>query len=307
MMTERRRHLEALDVTVISDFNTAAQPTCGSRVISSRIVGGTDANDGAWPWQISLQYGGSHICGGSLISNQWVLTAAHCFTSPTNPSDYKVVLGEYQLDTTSPHQVESTVQSITVNAQYNEATSSGDIAVIKLSSPVNYTDYILPVCVPAASMSFPGGTNCWVTGWGTIESSVNLPYPQTLQQVMVPLISTSACDDMYHIGSNIGASQEIIPSDQICAGYPAGQKDSCQGDSGGPLVCEVSGVWYQAGIVSWGDGCALANRPGVYTYVPHYYDWISLHASSSVFSASALLLIFCLLLHTGLPIQAVLP
>ncbi|XP_044160581.1 transmembrane protease serine 9-like [Bufo gargarizans] len=294
--------LSVYTTPVTSNITTEAPPICGSPVISKRIVGGTDASEGAWPWQISLRYQGSHICGGSLISNQWVLCAAHCFAQSTNPSDYKVVLGEYQLDTTSPHQVESTVQSIIVNAQYNGAGSSGDISLIRLSSPVTYTEYILPVCVPAASMSFPGGTNCWVTGWGNTGFDVNLPYPQTLQQVTVPLISTSACDAMYHIDSIIGASQEIIPSDQICAGYQAGKKDSCQGDSGGPLVCKINGFWYQAGIVSWGHECALPNRPGVYTYVPYYHDWIYSHgatrfvSSSSIFTASALLLVICLLL-----------
>ncbi|KAM4026343.1 serine protease 27-like [Anomaloglossus baeobatrachus] len=291
---------------VISDTSTtaAAQPACGSPVINNRIVGGTTATEGAWPWQISLRYQGSHICGGSLISNLWVLCAAHCFGSSTNPSDFTVVLGEYQLQITSPHQVVSSVDSIIVNSQYGGSATPGDISLIKLSGPVTYTDYILPVCVPPASMSFPDGTNCWVTGWGNTGSDVTLPYPQTLQQVMVPLIGTKACDSMYHTNSAISVNEQIVPSDQICAGYQAGKKDSCQGDSGGPLVCKVNGVWYQAGIVSWGEDCALPNRPGVYTYVPIYYTWIYSYgatrfvSSSSIFTASALLLITCLVLHT---------
>ncbi|CAN2390200.1 Belongs to the peptidase S1 family [Pristimantis euphronides] len=294
--------LSVYTTPVISNFTTPAQPDCGNPVFGNRIVGGTDANEGGWPWQVSLRYLGSHICGGSLISNQWVLTAAHCFERSVNPSDYLVMLGGYQLQVTSPHQVASAVQSIIVNSLFRGAGTPGDIALIKLSGTITYTAYILPVCVPTTSMSFSDGTNCWVTGWGDVGSDVRLPYPQTLQQVMVPLISTDSCDRMYHIGSDISANQQIVPSDQICAGYAAGKEDSCQGDSGGPLVCNINGIWYQAGIVSWGDQCAMSYRPGVYTYVPDYYNWASMYgatrsvSSSAMIAPSALLLTLCLLL-----------
>ncbi|XP_018428505.1 PREDICTED: transmembrane protease serine 9-like [Nanorana parkeri] len=290
--------------SAVFNFTTAAaQETCGMPVITSRIVGGTNAGEGAWPWQISLRFRGSHICGGSLISNQWVLCAAHCFEWSTNPSDYTVVLGAYQLQITNSHQITSTVLSIAVNPQYSSAGSPGDISLIKLSNPIAFSEFILPVCVPTASMDFPAGMKCWVTGWGNTGSGVSLPYPGTLQQVMVPLISNSECNTMYHINTAVSADEVVIPSDQICAGYQAGSKDSCQGDSGGPLVCNVGNYWYQVGVVSWGDECALPNRPGVYTYVPYYFNWIysygatRLSSTASVLTGSLLLLLSCLLLH----------
>ncbi|XP_053550126.1 uncharacterized protein LOC128641613 [Bombina bombina] len=295
---------------------TTSRPVCGSPLISSRIVGGTNAVEGKWPWQISLKYQGSHICGGSLISNHWVMTAAHCFENSVLASLYKVRLGAYQLSLTNAHEVTSDVKRIIVHPNYTTANSYGDIALLELSSPVTYTDYILPICVPSAEISFPNDMECWVTGWGNIKSSENLPYPQTLQEVMTPIISRSSCDAMYHIGSGISSSVTIILGSQICAGYQAGQKDSCQGDSGGPLVCKINGIWYQAGIVSWGDGCAEENRPGVYTLVSEFNSWLisnkaitsdstknpytgssSPSGSAHTLIVSAVLLGICFLLH----------
>ncbi|KAE8578217.1 hypothetical protein XENTR_v10023402 [Xenopus tropicalis] len=260
---------------ILSAATVYSAPACGSPVVSSRIVGGTAAMNGAWPWQASLQYQYSHICGGSVISNKWIMTAAHCFENSLTTSLYRVRLGAYQLSLSSPNEFISSVKSITVNSQYNSQTNFGDIALVELSSTITYTTFILPVCVPSSSANFTAGMECWVTGWGNIGWGAKLPYPQTLQQVMTPLISRDSCEQMYHTSTGVSSSVTIVRVDQICAGYAAGQKDSCQGDSGGPLVCNVQGVWYQVGIVSWGEGCALANSPGVYTLVPNYRSWLS--------------------------------
>ncbi|XP_075037372.1 transmembrane protease serine 9-like [Mixophyes fleayi] len=280
-------------------------PACGSPSVSTRIVGGTNAAEGVWPWQVSIWYNGRHSCGGSLISNQWVLSAAHCFEYSTLPKSYIIKLGAYQLDMSSSSEVTARVDKIVISPQYTSPGTGEDIALIRLSRPVTYSQFILPVCIPPASMVFPPGMSCWITGWGYTQYGESLSYPRTLQQLMLPLISREACDQMFHVGSDVGASVPIIQKGQICAGYQDGRKDACQGDSGGPLVCKMNGFWYQVGIVSWGEDCALPNRPGVYTYVPAYVAFInyyrtSLGSSSPSLSASVLFLVACLALYSTL-------
>ncbi|XP_069506314.1 serine protease 33-like [Ambystoma mexicanum] len=261
---------------------------CGSPVISDRIVGGQDANNGQWPWQISLQQNGIQLCGGSLITEAWVLMAAHCFPSgPFDLSVFRVYLGAYQLsqNNVNPNVISTTPKRVIINSNYTSEGSSGDIALLELAAPVQYTSYIRPVCLPAPSVHFPAGMKCWVTGWGNIQDGVSLTSPMTLQEVQVPLIDQKTCDNMYHVGSGVSQNYVFIKYDMICAGYQQGQKDSCQGDSGGPLVCNMAGSWFLAGVVSWGYGCAEANRPGVYTMVTAYNAWIKQYVPEVQFSS----------------------
>ncbi|XP_078508726.1 transmembrane protease serine 9-like [Lissotriton helveticus] len=245
--------------------NTIPPGVCGHPTISNRIVGGQDAQEGSWPWQISLEKNGNHICGGSLITNQWVVSAAHCFSRPIYSSSYVVRMGAYQLSSNSYNEVRSNVINIWVNWNYTSTGTPGDIALLELESPVTFTDYIQPVCLPSASIQLPVGMSCVVTGWGAIREGVSLPYPRTLQEVEVPIVDQQVCNSLY------GNS---ILYDMVCAGNLEGGKDSCQGDSGGPMVCKFGSTWLLAGIVSWGQGCARPNYPGVYTRVSVYEDWI---------------------------------
>ncbi|XP_026997409.1 serine protease 27-like [Tachysurus fulvidraco] len=256
-----------LAVLLNSTGSLAQLDVCGRPPLNNRIVGGADASPGSWPWQVSFQSGGSHFCGGSLINEIWVLSAAHCFQSIT-ASNVKVLLGLANVQGTNPNIQQRNASKIINHEGYNyNITLYNDIALVQLSSSVTFNNYIMPVCLAASKSSFPGGTEVWITGYGQVASNVSLPYPQTLQEVQVPIVSNSDCTKVY--GSN------IILDNMICAGLSKGGKDSCQGDDGGPLVVKQNTTWVQAGIVSFGNGCAKPNSPSVYTRVSQYQDWIN--------------------------------
>uniref|UniRef100_A0A3B3BZE7 Peptidase S1 domain-containing protein n=1 Tax=Oryzias melastigma TaxID=30732 RepID=A0A3B3BZE7_ORYME len=244
---------------------------CGQANLNTRIVGGQNAPPGFWPWQVSLQTS-AHFCGGSLINNQWVLTAAHCFPS-RSASGVNVLLGLQSLQGSNPNMVSRTITTLVVHPSYNSVTSDNDIALLQLSSPVTLTPYITPVCLASTSSNFYSGINTWVTGWGNTGSGISLPSPQTLQEVQVPIVGNRQCQCNYNTVS--------ITSNMVCAGLPEGGKDSCQGDSGGPLVIKQNNRWIQAGIVSFGEGCALPNYPGVYSRVSRYETWINAQITSN--------------------------
>ncbi|XP_053881029.1 serine protease 27-like [Malaclemys terrapin pileata] len=238
----------------------------------SRIMGGQDAKKGNWPWQVSVQEDGAHICGGSLISAQWVVSAAHCFNRSLPDSAYRMNLGEYQLSNPSPTRISSPVSRIVVHPDYNESTNIADIALVQLTEPVTFTDEIRPISLPGPSTQFPAGAVCWVTGWGRTGSECEdtLSLPQTLQEVQVPLVDVSTCREHY------GECSLGIEEDMLCAGSLGVSRDSCEGDSGGPLVCPRNGNFLLAGIVSWGANCTDSSTPspGVYIQVSFYANWI---------------------------------
>ncbi|XP_029954229.1 serine protease 27 [Salarias fasciatus] len=246
---------------------------CGRPPLTeNRIVGGVSAQEGAWPWQVDIQTEKGHVCGGSIISENWVLSAAHCFPNPNDVRSYVIYAGRHQLNGFNPHESSHFVSQVVVPSGYNEPHGGKDVALVRLSSPVQWSNHIRPVCLPSSGILFSADMTCYVTGWGDIRENVPLPGAGTLQEVQVPIISQSLCQEMYRTDPS---EQVDILYDMICAGYQEGGRDACQGDSGGPLVCQmVNGTWVQAGVVSFGLGCANRNKPGVYARLTVFSDFI---------------------------------
>jgi len=227
-----------------------------------RIIGGAESNPDTYPWMVSLQSkGGEHFCGASLISNQWILTAAHC-VNEDKADNLQVVISEFDLKTKSQQEVTRSISQISYHKDYGD---DNDIAILKLSSPVEKTPIAL--ATPELMSSFNTGDTLRVMGWGN-RSTSGEDFPNILHEVQVPLADHGTCKTNYQ-------SESIdITDNMICAGLADGGKDSCQGDSGGPLVFQKDNHWYQAGVVSFGVGCAQANFFGVYTNVANYLTWI---------------------------------
>ncbi|CAB4026288.1 MAM and LDL-receptor class A domain-containing 1-like isoform X1 [Paramuricea clavata] len=229
-----------------------------------KIVGGQDATPGEWPWQVALLRGTFPFCGGSFVSNQYVITAAHCVKS-TDWNSVTIRIGEHDMGVNEGHEQDISIASngITVHPQYNQTDFDYDIAVIRLSRSVQFTQRIKPVCINTG-IDFTG-QRCYISGWGRLQSGGSRP--DVLQEAQVPIVTPQECKKSY------GSSS--ITDRMLCAGYSRGGIDTCQGDSGGPLVCQHSnGSWYLTGVTSWGRGCASAGYYGVYAHVANLYPWV---------------------------------
>lgn len=236
----------------------SAHPNYLPRDLSDgRIVGGEDVEIENVPYQVSVLVRGRHECGGSIISDYWVLTAAHC--TQLAQRMYSVRAGTvwknqggtiYEVDKVINHEDYQLILNFPMN----------DIALLRLATPFVFSEACQPIGLPNKGEKVEPETPTVVTGWGETKSS---PFNGRLQMIVIPTISIESCREAYNF-------TKIPVEGRICAMTPDGSKDSCQGDSGGPMVVDKQLV----GIVSWGIDCAVKGNPGIYTEVQHYRDWI---------------------------------
>ncbi|XP_044273087.1 serine protease 55-like [Varanus komodoensis] len=231
----------------------------------SRIVGGSKAPPGKWPWVVSIQSSMFHFCGGSIVHPWWVLSAAHCFTD--RRSGIKIAAGSSFL---GRNNVTRWVRKIHTHPQYNPRTYDHDIALLLLQRPVPYSPYHSALCLPdhAVVPDENMWESCSVAGWGLTQPGASRG-SYALLDVQVGIVDWALCQAWLH----------SVTRNMVCAGYEQGGRDACQGDSGGPLMCRPpSGGahrrWYQVGVVSWGRSCAARRSPGVYTRVANYRSWL---------------------------------
>ncbi|XP_047700672.1 coagulation factor IX isoform X2 [Prionailurus viverrinus] len=230
----------------------------------TRIVGGKTAKPGQFPWQVLLKGKIDAFCGGSIINEKWVVTAAHCI----NPDvEITVVAGEHNTEETEHTEQKRNVIRTILHHSYNASVNkySHDIALLELDEPLTLNSYVTPICVADREytntfLKFGYG---YVSGWGKV---FNRGRPATiLQYLKVPLVDRATC---------LRSTKFTIYNNMFCAGFHEGGKDSCQGDSGGPHVTEVEGIHFLTGIISWGEECAMKGKYGIYTKVSRYVNWI---------------------------------
>lgn len=235
------------------------------------IVGGEDAKKGHYPWQAAIYFDGSFLCGGSLIDNKHVLTAAHCFKYlSTDLTMYKIVLGEHNRDADEGTEEERQVTSITQHESYQYESDTHDVAIMEMNKEVVFGADINAICLPNENEVLREGSKCFMSGWGKLHSGGSAV--TRLQHVALPIVNRQHCVERNTFNSH------TVNDRMICAGYNDGMnyQSGCHGDSGGPLACQqTDGSWKLYGITSWGSPqCNGLNRYTVFARVSKYTKWI---------------------------------
>jgi len=256
---------------------TASQPVLDAIEVyldrkEKKIVGGRPAKAGQFPWQVALlvvrvpDAYDAHFCGGSVHTERWIVTAAHC-VHDTEAADIAIVAGTHRLNAEAPERI--AVSRILVHEDYDDETYDNDIALLELEKPLALGDRIRVIPLLGTGdepTTLKPGALLTVSGWGRTQQDGE--GTSALQYVDIPFVERKTCNRAL-------AYDGAVTERMICAGVAAGGKDSCQGDSGGPLAANTGSQPRLAGVVSWGEGCAQANKVGVYTRVSQFTGWVS--------------------------------
>ncbi|XP_045102250.1 serine protease svh-1-like isoform X3 [Portunus trituberculatus] len=258
--------------------------TCGRRQVEDRpgapilerpkIVDGHTPPPGAHPWMVAIlvhtRTGPKQNCGGAVLSEDLVITAAHC-VSKYPPITYLLRIGDFNVEEEEEGQQEFRISSIALHPQFDKGPYlNNDVALLRVQRKngkgIQFGKNVQPLCLVPSRWNYPPYLNCTVAGWGSL--GVSLGYSKVLQSALLPILPRSTCQADYVYGP------VRLTQGMYCAGYLEGGVDTCQGDSGGPMVCLVEGRHTIVGITSWGHGCARPNKPGVYTKLTHYLSWL---------------------------------
>lgn len=245
------------------------RPTCGIPAVHKRIIGGNEAEPNKWAWMAALlrRETGEHYCGGALISNRYVITAAHC-TEGLKAHNITIRLGAHNIQEPSVNVRDIEVSRIRQHPHFQKDTFMNDIAVLRLKRPVTFNEYIRPVCLPNRTEETYFAKTAIATGWGT--QKFGGPYSEVLREVKLIVWNNTECNQRF---------AQPITDVFLCAGAKKREGDACQGDSGGPLMLQTkSKQWTLVGVISWGIKCGEPGVPGIYTRISHFLDYIYEHA-----------------------------
>lgn len=240
---------------------------------ANRIVGGEEAGEHEFPYQISLQWNFNedgkeimHFCGGSLLNEYYVLTAAHCRTGYSDNGHIEVVAADHDVSSRDGSEQRRLVAEFTIHEAYDNAFGGNDIAVIRVDKPFVLNDKVQTIQLPKQFDQFDG--DVVLSGWGSVSNTIVPEYPDKLRKVVLPLVDMDMCLKLWNYESSLKETN-------VCAGPVDGSKSACSADSGGPLVKHLDGQVVQVGIVSWGAvPCGAWYRPTVFVGVSNFIDWI---------------------------------
>ncbi|XP_055422445.1 serine protease 38 isoform X2 [Bubalus kerabau] len=213
------RHPASEEVAFSRDVGrTSPSPACGQRHVQGKILGGVDALEGKWPWQASVHFVGFHICGGSIIDEYWILSAAHCFDRNRNTEAFDMYVGLVDLNVAGNHTQWFEVNRVIIHPTYElYHPVGGDIALVQLKTRIVFSDSVLPICIAPPDLTL-WNLSCWATGWGSISQRGDTS--NKLQEVQLPLVPFHLCRLLY-------GQTDILP-DMLCAGNFKDMKTACE-------------------------------------------------------------------------------